>query len=126
MCTSFNVRTIPSELPAGLRDLIVRGLLCVSAGWLLVPGSVHAGVFSDLPDVLVCSVDDPSNEQRWDQFVFYVSAKLDDGAVLYKSLTSNPVLVKISPDGTVSAENLADCDSKTVAELRDEGRAFDF
>ena len=102
------------------------GIVGVFGSTLLLPLDLRAGVFADLPDVLVCSVDDPSNEQRWDQFVFYVSAKLDDGAVLYKSLTSNPVLVKISPDGTVSAENLADCDSKTVTELRDEGRAFDF
>lgn len=99
---------------------------CVAACLLSIPGAASAGVFSDLPDVLVCSVDDPSNAQAWDQFVFYVSAKLDDGSVLYKSLTSNPVLVQISTDGTVTAENLADCDGRTVAELRDEGRAFDF
>ncbi len=91
-----------------------------------LPAIANAGVFSGLPDVLVCSVDDPSNEQRWDQFVFYVSAKLEDGSVLYKSLTSNPVLVTISTDGRVDAKNLADCDGKTVAELRGEGRAFDF
>jgi len=49
---------------------------------------------------------------------------LDDGGVLYKSLTSNPVLVTITSDGRVDAKNLADCDGKTVAELRDEGRAL--
>jgi hypothetical protein len=86
----------------------------------------HAGVFSGRPDVLVCSVDDPINVQPWDKFVFYVSARLEDGGVLYKSLTSNPVLVTITADGRVEAKNLADCDGKTVAELRDEGRAFDF
>lgn len=94
---------------------------------LLVPqGISHAGVFSGRPDVLVCSVDDPVDAQPWDKFVFYVSARLEDGSVLYKSLTSNPVLVSITTDGRVRAENLADCDGKTVAELRDEGRAFDF
>lgn len=85
-----------------------------------------AGVFSGRPDVLVCSVEDPVNVQPWDKFVFYVSARLEDGSVLYKSLTSNPVLVTISRDGRVEAENLSDCDGKTVAELRAEGRAFDF
>ena len=89
-------------------------------------GTTHAGVFTGRPDVLVCSVDDPSDVQPWDQFVFYVSGRLEDGGVLYKSLTSNPVLIMISPDGRVAAENLDDCDGKTVAELRDEGRAFDF
>jgi hypothetical protein len=102
------------------------GIVGVFGSTLLLPLDLRAGVFADLPDVLVCSVDDPSDEQRWDQFVFYVSAKLDDGSVLYKSLTSNPVLVKISTNGMVSAENLADCDGKTVAQLRDAGRAFDF
>lgn len=88
--------------------------------------AAHAGVFKERPDVVVCSVDDPVNVQRWDQLAFYVSARLEGGDVLYKSLTSNPVLVTISPDGRVDAPNLADCDGKTVAELRDEGRAFDF
>ncbi len=85
-----------------------------------------AEVFAGRPDVLVCSVDDPINVQPWDKFVFYVSARLEDGSVLYKSLTSNPVLVSITTEGLVQAENLADCDGKTAAELRDAGRAFDF
>lgn len=76
--------------------------------------------------MLVCSVYDPINLQPWNKFVFCVSARLEDGGVLYKSLTSNSVLVTITADGRVEAENLADCDGKTVAELRDEGRAFDF
>jgi len=93
---------------------------------LALPGTSAAEVFPGRPDVLVCSVDDPINVQPWDTIVFYVSARLEDGSVLYKSLTSNPVLVTITVDGLVEAENLADCDGKTVAELRDEGRAFDF
>jgi hypothetical protein len=90
------------------------------------PVMAQAGLFSDQPDVVVCSVEDPVNLQPWDQLVFYVSARLEDGGILYKSLTSNPILVTISPAGRVDAENLADCDGKTVADLRAEGRAYDF
>lgn len=104
--------------------LSVIGFFGVSL--LMLPGASHASVFAGRPDVLVCSVDDPTNVQPWSQFVFYVSARLKDGGVLYKSLTSNPVLVTIATDGRVKAENLVDCDGKTVAELRDAGRAFDF
>ena len=98
----------------------------VAAALMALPAIGYGGVFPGRPDVIVCSVDDPIDAQPWDQFVFYVSARLEDGGVLYKSLTSNPVLVTITPDGRVQAKNLADCDGKTVAELRDEGRAFDF
>jgi len=97
-------------------------LLCGS----LLSDSATSSVFKDRPDVVVCSVADSVSAQPWDQFVFYVSARLKDGGVLYKSLTSNPVLVTISPDGLVNADNLADCDGKTVDELRSAGRAFDF
>ena len=103
-----------------------RFTIALIAASLLHYGTSQAGVFPGRPDVLVCSVDDPIKVQPWDQFVFYVSARLEDGGVLYKSLTSNPVLVTITTDGRVEAKNLADCDGKTVAELRDEGRAFDF
>lgn len=98
----------------------------VTASCLVLGNAADAGVFAGRPDVLVCSVDDPVNEQPWDKFVFYVSARLEDGSILYKSLTSNPVLVKIATNGRVEAKNLKDCDGKTVAELRKEGRAFDF
>lgn len=97
------------------------GLVLVGHG-----SEARAGVFPGRPDVLVCSVDDPINAQPWDKFVFYVSGRLASGGVLYKSLTSNPVLITITVDGLVEAKNLADCDGKTVDELRAEGRAFDF
>jgi len=108
-------------------DLPPFGRWCLSgATALLLSVEALAGVFAGQPDVLVCSVDDPVNLQPWDQLVFYASARLEDGGILYKSLTSNPILVTITRDGRVEAENLADCDGKTVAELRAADRAFDF
>ncbi len=101
-------------------------LMACLTGWLLLPAVCDAGVFKNNPDVLVCSVEDPISVQPWDELVFYVSALLEDGSVLYKSLTSNPVLAKVTPEGKVDAKNLADCDGKTVTELRKSGRAFDF
>lgn len=98
----------------------------LGAGLLTLAVPSAAGVFPGRPDVLVCSVDDPIDAQPWDQFVFYVSARLEDGGVLYKSLTSNPVLITVTSDGRVQAANLADCDGRTVVELREQGRAFDF
>jgi hypothetical protein len=88
--------------------------------------TVRAEAFEGRPDVLICSVNDPVNVQPWDQLVFYVSARLEDGGILYKSLTSNPILVTITTDGKVDAKNLVDCDGKTVDEMRAEGRAFEF
>ena len=107
-----------------LKACLAIGLLAAGFAGASVPA--QAGVFAGRPDVLVCSVDDPINVQPWDKFVFYVSARLEDGSVLYKSLTSNPVLVTVTTEGRVEAENLADCDGKSVAELREAGRAFDF
>ena len=93
---------------------------------MLFPSVSDAGVFKNNPAVLVCSVEDPISVQPWDELVFYVSALLEDGSVLYKSLTSNPVLAKVTPEGKVDAKNLADCDGKPVPALRKSGRAFDF
>ena len=100
--------------------------LLASLSLFLAYSQLQAGVFPGRPDVLVCSVEDAISTQPWDKFVFYVSGRLEDGGVLYKSLTSNPVLVTITADGRVDAKNLADCDGKTVVKLREEGRAFDF
>ena len=114
-------------LPEKQRLTVLSSVLtAVALLHLVLGGAALAGVFSGRPDVLVCSVSDPIDVQPWDKFVFYVSARLEDGSVLYKSLTSNPVLVSVTTDGLVQADNLEDCDGKSVAELRDEGRAFDF
>jgi len=97
-------------------------MLCVS----LLPWPIAtAGMLSEHPDVLVCSVDDPTDVLPWDQLVFYVSARIEAGTTLYKSLTSNPILITVDGGGRIDAPNLADCDGKTVAELRREGRAGD-
>lgn len=105
-----------------MRHLVASGLM------VLIGAGVHAeaGVFGDAPDVLVCSVDDPTQVLPWDQLVFYVSARIEGGATLYKSLTSNPVLVTIGVDGVVQAPNLEDCDGKRMEALRGAGRARDF
>ncbi|MEM6709468.1 MAG: hypothetical protein AAF648_11835, partial [Pseudomonadota bacterium] len=85
-----------------------------------------SGVFGNLPDVLVCSVSDPTEVLPWDQLVFYVSARVEGGGTLYKSLTANPILITIEGDGQVVAPNLADCDGKSLSELRRAGQAADF
>lgn len=85
-----------------------------------------ASIVSGRPDAIVCSVSDPTKVLPWDELVFYVSARTEDGATLYKTMTSSPVLIQVEADGTVTADNLADCDGRTIAELRSEGRAVDF
>lgn len=100
--------------------------LCAASILVSQATAAQAAVFAGGPDVLVCSVEDPVNQQPWDQLVFYVSARLEDGGILYKSLTSNPILLTMTADGRLRARNLADCDGKTADELRAEGRAFDF
>ena len=99
--------------------------LAGAVGFIALSPVVNAGVFGDAPDAIVCSVDDPIDVQPWDKLVFYVSARLENGGILYKTLTSNPVLVTVGPDGRLDARNLVDCDGKSVDELRKEGRAFD-
>jgi hypothetical protein len=101
--------------------LAAPGFACLAAA-----APAGAALFDGLPDAIVCSVDDPVGALPWNELVFYASARTESGAILYKSLTSNPVLLTVGVDGRVRAENLEDCDGRTAAELRAAGRAFDF
>jgi hypothetical protein len=83
-----------------------------------------AGVIGGLPDAIVCSVKDPTGFLPWEQLVFYVSAHTRDGDTLYKTLTSNPVVLIVAKNGIINASNLADCDGRNVTELLEQGRAF--
>jgi hypothetical protein len=87
---------------------------------------VQAQLFEQRPDVLVCSVSQSVTDDAWLEFVFYISGTQKGGITLYKSLTSNPVLIKVDSAGNISAPNLADCDAKKVEDLLEKGRAAYF
>lgn len=86
----------------------------------------HAEIIAGMPDAIVCSVRDPTGSLPWERLVFYVSASTVDGRTLFKTLTSDPVVLLVSEEGVVSGGNLADCDGRTVESLSKEGKAFTF
>lgn len=100
--------------------------LVTSLGILILSTNASAGIINEYPDILVCSVSENTKNSTWQDLVFYISGTQKDGAVLYKSLTSNPVLIRIDETGVLSAPKLANCDKQTVTSLRDAGRAKDF
>ena len=83
-----------------------------------------AAIIEDFPDAIVCSVKDPTGFLPWEELVFYVSAHTRDGETLYKTLTSDPVVIIVDGEGVLRASNLADCDGRRVEDLLEAGRAF--
>jgi hypothetical protein len=84
----------------------------------------QASIIDGMPDAIVCSVKDPTGRLPWERLVYYVSAHTVDGATLYKTLTSDPVVLLVSAAGIINGPNLSDCDGRSIQSLRDEGRAF--
>ena len=101
-------------------------LASASVHLLFSVSSAQAGIFIGMPDAIVCSVKDPTGVLPWERLVFYASARMRDGDTLYKSSTSDPVVLLVSAEGIVNGANLADCDGLAVETLREEGRAFTF
>ncbi len=97
-------------------------LLSVLISLPLAP--IRAAIVAGFPDAIVCSVRDPTGFTPWEELVFYVSAHTLDGETLYKTLTSDPVVIIVSSDGVLEAPNLADCDGRSITDLLDRGRAF--
>ncbi len=83
-----------------------------------------AAIIEGFPDAIVCSVKDPTGFLPWEELVFYVSAHTRDGETLYKTLTSDPVVIIVDSEGVLQASNLADCDGRAVTDLLETGRAF--
>ena len=102
---------------------IPRGVF-VLISLMLFSGSNQAAIIEDFPDAIVCSVKDPTGFLPWEELVFYVSAHTRDGETLYKTLTSDPVVIIVDSEGMLQASNLADCDGRAVADLLEAGRAF--
>lgn len=106
----------------GLRSLALMALVLLTC--LSLPA--RAGIIAGMPDAIVCSVRDPTGVLPWERMVFYVSARMRDGDTLYKSSTSDPVVLLVSEDGVIDGANLADCNGRTIKSLQEEGRAFSF
>lgn len=85
-------------------------------------------IFRNFPDAIVCSMRALPGQAvgtEGGQLVFRIQARLDDGGALYSAVIGSSRTVVVSPAGRLNAENLADCDGKTIAVLRSAGRAFD-
>ena len=106
--------------------LTARRILRTAAASVLVlaASAAQSDIVAGMPDAIVCSVKDPTGVLPWDRLVFYVSAHMRDGDTLYKSSTSDPVVLLVSAEGVVNGANLADCDGRSIDSLRQEGRAF--
>lgn len=101
-----------------------RGAQLILSGLLSIPAA--AEILPKMPDAIVCSVRDPTGVLPWERLVFYASAQTREGRTLYKTLTSDPVVVFVDADGTIDGSNLADCDGRHVDQLMNDGRAFVF
>lgn len=121
-----NSRRLGVNRTALLRRFIpVRWATLALCSALTGVASAGSGLLSPMPDAIVCSVKDPTGVLPWEKLVFYVSARMNDGQTLYKTLTSDPVVLLVNADGVVSGGNLADCDGRRIGILREQGQAFD-
>lgn len=109
-----------------LRSLLRNPFLPVTLLFAAGPQTGNAGVIPDVPDAIACSVKDPTGRLAWEELVFFVSARLRGGDTLYKTLTSDPVILTVTADHVISAPNLADCDGRAINDLIGTGRAFHF
>ena len=96
----------------------VQCVLTVIVFIALATAPARAGMFGDLPDVIICSVGKL-------KAAVYIDEVREDGTAFYKPLGNRPVQLKVGPDRIVRKENLPSCNDITLDELRKQGRAFD-
>lgn len=102
--------------------MTARSVLFACAALLTVatlrPAS--AEVLPGVPDVIVCGLQEGA-------LVVYVARRLNDGSTLYESLEHEFMTeITIDASGILHWQNRPDCDGKSVQQLRDQGKAFDF
>ncbi|GAB5414256.1 MAG: hypothetical protein Cons2KO_18590 [Congregibacter sp.] len=123
-CRTLWIVFMTSEMVGKMKLSLKHTLVGAVSGLACAGLPVQAEIIPGMPDALVCSVRDPTGALPWERLVFYASASTVDGRTLYKTLTSDPVVLLVSADGLISGGNLADCDGQQVETLKKEGRAF--
>jgi hypothetical protein len=79
-----------------------------------------AGMLEGVPDAIVCDLEKG-------KLVVYVARRLEDGSTLYEALEREfMTVITVDAQGKLHWENRPGCDGKSVEQLREEGKAFDF
>ena len=79
-----------------------------------------AGLLEGVPDAIVCDFENG-------KLVVYAARRLEDGSTQYESLEPEfDAIIMVDAQGVLHWENRPGCDGKSVDQLREEGRAFDF
>jgi hypothetical protein len=95
-------------------------LLACALASILSLRPAAAGLLEGVPDAIVCEFESG-------KIVVYVTRRLADGSTLYESLEREFMTeIAIDAQGVLHWQNRPGCDGKTVDQLREEGKAFDF
>ena len=105
--------------------MFARFLAALIAVTGLVATPASAGIFGDAPDAILCPFPGTGDLPNA-LVVFYVEAHGDDGTLLYGSLGVTPLKFFVDAGGKIEEGNIAECHGKTLQQLRDADRAFDF
>jgi hypothetical protein len=95
-------------------------LLACAVAMILSLRPAAAGMLEGVPDAIVCDLEKG-------KLVVYVARRLDDGSTLYEALEREfMTVITVDAQGKLHWENRPGCDGKSVEQLREEGKAFDF
>ena len=81
------------------------------------PGQSLAGVFEDLPDLILCKTPKGT-------IVLYLDRVHDEGGAQYRGLGGG--IAQLDASGVLYRENQPDCDGKSIEQLRAEGKTRNF
>jgi hypothetical protein len=95
-------------------------LFACAAALVLALRPAAAGLLEGVPDAIVC-------EFEKGKLVVYVARRLEDGSTLYEALEREfMTVITVDAQGILHWDNRPGCDGKSVDQLREEGKAFDF
>jgi hypothetical protein len=95
-------------------------LFACAVAMVLTLRPAAAGLLEGVPDAIVCDFESG-------KLVVYAARRMADGSTLYESLEREfMTVITIDAQGILHWENRPGCDGKSVDQLRDEGKAFDF
>jgi hypothetical protein len=104
----------------GNARMTARSILLAGAAMLAVLHPAEAGLLEGVPDAIVCDFENG-------KLVVYAARRMADGSTLYEALEREfMTIITIDAQGILHWENRPDCDGKSVDQLREEGKAFDF
>ncbi len=111
---------------SGSRTILATRATAVACLAALLAFPAVAQILKGMPDVIVCTVIVPTEENDVVHMLFYLASQQEGSQTRYISMGGRSLQLAINNEGKVIESSKGSCENKSLEQLRASGQVFNF